>query len=87
MMPLMTEAASPMTPVTDDGLHARWKNNSKRYRVRRQRGLRRLPAVLSSKQIDSLEEKGYLDPDRRGERLDECDAIELFLADALAKSR
>jgi hypothetical protein len=29
----------------------------------------------------------YLDPDLRGERLDECDAIELFLADALAKGK
>jgi hypothetical protein len=25
-----------------------------------------------------------LDPNRRGERLDECDAIEMFLADALS---
>jgi hypothetical protein len=33
------------------------------------------------------EPRGYLDPDRRGERLDECGAIEMFLADALPKSR
>jgi hypothetical protein len=42
---------------------------------------------LDPEWLDSLEVRGYLDPDQRGERLDECDAIELFLADALAKSR
>jgi hypothetical protein len=30
-----------------------------------------------------LEKRGYLDPDRRGERADECDAIEMFLTDSL----
>jgi hypothetical protein len=29
--------------------------------------------------------RGYLDPDRRGDRADECDAIEAFLADSLNK--
>ena len=72
-----------MMRVTDDALHARWKNNSQRYRVRRQRGLRRLPAVLSRKQIDSLEERGYLDPDLRGERADEAEALDTFLVDQL----
>jgi hypothetical protein len=32
------------------------------------------------------EQPGYLDPDRRGDRIDETEAIEMFLADALAKS-
>jgi hypothetical protein len=27
----------------------------------------------------------YLDPDRRGDRADECDAIEMFLGDSLNK--
>jgi len=31
--------------------------------------------------------RGYLDSDRRGERADECDAIESFLTDWLAKTR
>jgi len=29
--------------------------------------------------------RGYLDPDRRGDRAEECDAIEMFLADSLLK--
>jgi hypothetical protein len=29
--------------------------------------------------------RGYLDPDRRGDRADECDAIEMFLAGSLNK--
>jgi len=76
-----------MTAVTDDALHTRWKNNSKRYRSRRHRGLVPLKILVSRTQLDATEERGYLDPDRRGERIDECDAIEMFLADALAKSR
>jgi hypothetical protein len=34
-----------------------------------------------------LEAGGYLDPNRRGDRADECDAIEAFLAEALVKPR
>jgi hypothetical protein len=30
---------------------------------------------------------GYLDTDRRGERADECDAIETFLADSLNRRK
>jgi hypothetical protein len=37
-------------------------------------------------QLDQLEQRGYLDPGRRGDPLDECDAIELFLTDALSKA-
>jgi hypothetical protein len=37
--------------------------------------------------LDRLEERGYLDPDLRGDRANECDAIEMFLTDSLAKSR
>jgi hypothetical protein len=79
----LNDGPSPMTPVTDDALHARWKNNSDCYRSRRRRGLRRLPAVLSRKQLDTLEEKGYLDPGQRGDH--EAEAIETFLMDSLCK--
>jgi hypothetical protein len=37
--------------------------------------------------VKPLEKRGYLDPDRRGDRADECDAIEMFLGDSLAQSR
>jgi hypothetical protein len=36
-------------------------------------------------QLDQLEVRGYLDLDRRGERPDECEAIETFLMDSLVK--
>jgi hypothetical protein len=42
---------------------------------------------MTKDQLDQLEVRGYLDPDLRGERADECDAIEMFLADSLPKSR
>jgi hypothetical protein len=32
---------------------------------------------VTDAQLDALEVRGYLDPDRRGERADECDAIEM----------
>jgi hypothetical protein len=38
---------------------------------------------VTKDQLDQLEVRGYLDPDHRGDRLDECDAIELFLTDTL----
>jgi hypothetical protein len=43
------------------------------------------PILVTKDQLDQLEVRGYLDPDRRGERADECDAIEWFLTDALAR--
>jgi hypothetical protein len=36
---------------------------------------------------EQLERRGYLDPDRRGDRTEECDAIEMFLADSLLKGQ
>jgi hypothetical protein len=36
-------------------------------------------------QLDALEKRGYLDPDRRGDRADESNAIEMFLTDSLGK--
>jgi hypothetical protein len=44
-------------------------------------------AGLFDAQLDALEVRGYLDPGRRGDRADECDAIEMFLGDSLVKSR
>ena len=57
-----------------------------RYRRRRKHGLLWRPILVTKSQLDQLEERGYLDPNRRGERLNECDAIEMFLADALPKT-
>jgi hypothetical protein len=53
-----------------------------RHRRRRKHALLWRPILVTKSQLDQLEERGYLDPDRRGERLDECDAIESFLTDA-----
>jgi hypothetical protein len=38
---------------------------------------------VTDAQLDALEVRGYLDPDRCGDRTDECDAIEMFLRDSL----
>jgi hypothetical protein len=43
--------------------------------------------MVTKAQLDQLEVRGYLDPDLRGERADECQAIELFLTDSLVKTR
>ena len=56
-----------------------------RHRRRRTRGQRVLSIVAEKHWLDQLEVRGYLDPDRRGERIDECDAVETFLADSLNK--
>ncbi len=58
-----------------------------RYRRRRQHGIYHRPIDITDAQLDALQERGYLDPDRRGDRADESEAIELFLADSLTKSR
>jgi hypothetical protein len=54
-------------------------------RWRRKRGIHRRTVSQTDYQLDALEVRGYLDPDRRGDRADECDAIEMFLADSLLK--
>ena len=51
-------------------------------RWRRKRGIHRRTLSM---QLAALEERGYLDPDRRGDRAEECDAIEMFLTDSLRK--
>jgi hypothetical protein len=46
-----------------------------RHRKRRERGLLWRPILVTKDQLDQLEVRGYLDPDLRGERADECDAM------------
>ena len=40
---------------------------------------------MTKGQLDELEVRGYLDPNNRGDRADECEAIETFLMDSLHK--
>jgi hypothetical protein len=56
-----------------------------RHRKRCKRGLFWRPILVTKDQLDQLEVRGYLDPDRRGDRADECDAIQMFLTDSLLK--
>jgi hypothetical protein len=56
-----------------------------KHRKRRRRGLFWRPITVTKDQLDQLEERGYLDPDRRGERADETEAIETFLMDTLVR--
>jgi hypothetical protein len=58
-----------------------------RHRKRRKRGVLWRPITVTKAQLDQLEARGYLDPDLRGNRIDECDAIEKFLTDSLVRSR
>jgi hypothetical protein len=55
------------------------------HRKRRRHGICRRTISLGEAQLDALEKKGYLDPYRRGEPADECDAIETFIMDSLLK--
>jgi hypothetical protein len=57
----------------------------KAFRSRRSWGLHRRLIDVTDAQLDALEVRGYLNPDRRGDRADECDAIEMFLGDSLRK--
>jgi len=57
-----------------------------RHRKRRERGLFLRPILVTKGQLDQLEVRGYLDPNNRGDRADECEAIETFLMDSLAKA-
>jgi hypothetical protein len=49
---------------------------------RKKRGIIRRTVTLTQNDFDALEVRGYLDPDRRGDRADECDVIERFLMDS-----
>jgi hypothetical protein len=53
--------------------------------ARKKYGLSPRRLLVSRTQLDKLEERGCLDPDRRGDRADEAEAIETFLMDALTK--
>jgi hypothetical protein len=56
-----------------------------RHRKRRKVGLLWRPILITKSQLDQLEQR-YLDPGRRGDPLDECDAIAMFLTDALPRN-
>jgi hypothetical protein len=56
-----------------------------RHRKRRKRGLFLRPILVTKGQLDQLEVRGYLDPNKRGDRADECEAIETFFMDSLNK--
>ena len=47
-------------------------------RRRQRQGIRRLAIDVTKVQLDQLEVRGYLDPDRRGDRADEIEAVEAF---------
>jgi hypothetical protein len=68
-----TETRSPSTPPV------------KAFRRRQSWGLHRRSIDITDAQLDALEVRGYLDPDRRGDRADEGDVIEMFLGDSLTK--
>jgi hypothetical protein len=57
------------------------------FRRRQAAGRYRRTVDVTAAQLDALVERGYLNLDQRGDRADEGEAIELFLADALAKPR
>ena len=56
-----------------------------RHRKRRKRGVFWRPILVTKNQLDQLEVHGYLDPNSRDDRPDECEAIETFLMDSLNK--
>ena len=64
--------ASPITVTGNSTVRTR------AYRRRRWHGLRRLSILVPRSQLDNLEQQRYLDPDLRGQRADECEAIERF---------
>jgi hypothetical protein len=59
-----------------------WERAALSY-FRKKRGIIRRTVTLTQNDLDALEVRGYLDPDRCGDRADECDAIEMFLGDSL----
>jgi hypothetical protein len=70
---LPSHVTIPASHVTPDA------NRAKAYRRRRKHGLRRLVILAPKAQLDWLEEHDYLDPNLRGERADEAEAVEAFL--------
>jgi hypothetical protein len=57
------------------------RRDARAYRKRRRHGLFCRPIRVTREQLDSLEVMGYLDPDCRGQRADEVDAIERYFGD------
>ena len=75
-------------PVIDNASRrAQVRNAMARHRKRRRQGLYLRPIMVTKDQLDELEVRGYLDPDQRGNRIDECEAIEAFLMENLQKRR
>jgi hypothetical protein len=64
--------------------HPSLRDRMRSHRARKY-GLFPQRLLVSRTQLDKLEERGDLDPDRRGDRADEAEAIETFLMDALTK--
>ena len=64
--------------------HPSLRDRMRSHRARKY-GLFPQRLLVSRIQLDKLEERGDLDPDRRGDRADEAEAIETFLMDALTK--
>ena len=64
--------------------HPSLRDRMRSHRARKY-GLFPQRLLVSRIQLDKLEECGDLDPDRRGDRADEAEAIETFLMDALTK--
>jgi hypothetical protein len=59
---------------------------SRREQVRGNRAASQWRSITVTKdQLDRLEKRGYLEPDRRGDRADESNAIETFVMDSLLK--
>jgi hypothetical protein len=82
----MTETASQpdVTPLQPETGFSSSRDRVGIHRAQ-ENGLFPQPLLVSCTQLDKLEERGYLDPDLRGNRVDECEAIEAFLIESLIR--
>jgi len=78
---------SHVSVIDNSGRREQVREAMARFRKRRRRGFYWRSIIVTKAQLDELELRGYLDPDHRGNRLDESEAIETFLIDALTKTR
>jgi hypothetical protein len=69
--------------MTETETHSTSTRRVKAFRRRQSWGLHRRSIDVTDAQLDAPEVRGYLDPDRRGDRAEECDTIEMFLTDSL----
>jgi hypothetical protein len=83
----MRNGVTPETPLHGVTALRSSAPRVRRFRERQKSGNRRRLIEATKSNLDALEERGYLDPDRRGDRADETEAIEMFLRDSLTKSR